>query len=157
MRRHTHRPPRIGSRSGRFLGADFDRRLLSLRQVHSSRLRPAGRLTCRVQGASRGRGAAIRVSVIACCRLRARARFTLHACSVAVSRLQCSYSKNNYVCIITSNVARLLKYSCRVVRRLYALHAFPSPSTKKLTLPLAFSDDAITTRGCSHAMTSARQ
>ena len=31
---------------GRFLGADFGRRLLALRQVHS---RPAGRLTCRVR------------------------------------------------------------------------------------------------------------
>ena len=42
----------------RFLGADFDRLLLSLRHVHSRRLRPAGRLTCcRVQGS---RGAARR-------------------------------------------------------------------------------------------------
>ena len=35
-----------------FLGADFDRWLLSLRQVQSRRLRPAGRLTCRVQGST---------------------------------------------------------------------------------------------------------
>ena len=38
---NSHRRP-----IGRFLGAGFDMRLLALRQVHSRRLRPVGRLTC---------------------------------------------------------------------------------------------------------------
>ena len=47
------RPPHVPLSShrlriGRVLGAGFDRRLLALRQVRSRRLRPAGRLTCRV-------------------------------------------------------------------------------------------------------------
>ena len=48
------RPPHAPTSShrpiGRVLGAGFDRRLLALRQVRARRLRPAGRLTCRVHG-----------------------------------------------------------------------------------------------------------
>ena len=41
----SHRRP-----TGRVLGGGFDRRLLALRKVPARRLRPAGRLTCRVHG-----------------------------------------------------------------------------------------------------------
>ena len=41
----SHRRP-----TGRVLGAVFGRRLLALRKVRARRLRPAGRLTCRVHG-----------------------------------------------------------------------------------------------------------
>ena len=49
------RPPHAPTSSHRrlierVLGAGFDRRLLSLRQVYARRLRSAGRLTCRVHG-----------------------------------------------------------------------------------------------------------
>ena len=46
----SHRRP-----TGRVLGGGFDRRLLALRKVPARRLRPAGRLTCRVHGQNRRR------------------------------------------------------------------------------------------------------
>ena len=54
------RPPHVPLSSHRLrigcvLGAGFDRRLLALRKVPARRLRPAGRLTCRVHGQNRRR------------------------------------------------------------------------------------------------------
>ena len=45
-------------RIGRVLVAGFDRWPLALRKVRARRLRPAGRLTCRVQGRRRMSGVA---------------------------------------------------------------------------------------------------